>query len=632
MRKFLVLFIALYVFIFKVAAQPIPYSDTKADSIIAAVKTAKDDTAKVKQLMLLSQMFINKPDSLAVMAYAKQAKELAEKINYTSGIVESLGQMAFLHSSLGDWPNATIEINEALELSKKDNSISTIYLNNLMFINMATKNDLAEAKGWALKALHHPLFEQYSEMGKWPTYMQLGLAYEWENDIDSMRFYANILKTYLKKFHHPDLESNTYFLLGDLARIDKNYQEALLYYRSSNGSNLGQAWTYNEMQMKDSAIFHATASLNVGKRFKDPRTMMDASKLLADLYRDSDPALSNQFLQNYVDIKDQMFNSNKLKLLEEIRLNEQRKSYEASTKEASFRNRLIQISLLSLAVILLVSAILLYRNNKIRKTANEKLEKAYGDLKSTQAQLIQSEKMASLGELTAGIAHEIQNPLNFINNFSDVNREMIDELRQELKIGNITEADGIAADLQSNEEKIYHHGKRADAIVKGMLQHSRTSTGIKESTDINTLVSDYARLSYQGQVARNATFQASYHTSLDPQAGKLQLVSQDISRVLLNIFNNAFYAVKEKGTEGRVDVSTSKTDNQILITVSDNGPGIPTSIQQKIFQPFFSTKPTGEGTGLGLSLSYDIIKAHGGEIEIQSKEGEGATFTISLPL
>jgi signal transduction histidine kinase len=469
-------------------------------------------------------------------------------------------------------------------------------------------------------------------MQKWPTYMQLGLTYEWENNLDSLRYYASILKTYLKKYHHPDLEGNTCFLLGDLARIDKNYPEALSYYSKSNGRGLGQAWTYEAMEMPDSAIMYAKEALKSGRLYKDSRTVIDASRLLASLYKTSNPTLSNEYLQLYVDTKDQLFNTNKLKLLEEIRLNEQRKSYEVKSKEASLRNRIIQISLLSLAAILLVSAMFLYRNNKIRKTANEKLEKAYGDLKSTQAQLIQSEKMASLGELTAGIAHEIQNPLNFINNFSDVNREMIDELRQELKVGNITEADGIAADLQSNEEKIYHHGKRADAIVKGMLEHSRTSTGIKESTDINILVGDYLRLSYQGQVARNAAFQASYHSSLDPQAGKIHLVSQDISRVLLNIFNNAFYAVKEKGVEGKVEVSTSKTDNQIVVTVSDNGPGIPSSIQQKIFQPFFSTKPTGEGTGLGLSLSYDIIKAHGGDIQVNSKEGEGATFTVSLPL
>jgi two-component system NtrC family sensor kinase len=274
----------------------------------------------------------------------------------------------------------------------------------------------------------------------------------------------------------------------------------------------------------------------------------------------------------------------------------------------------------------------------------EELEHALAELKSTQAQLIQSEKMASLGELTAGIAHEIQNPLNFVNNFSEVNRELISELVDEIDKGNAEEIKAIANDIKANEEKINHHGKRADAIVKGMLQHSRKNTGIKEPTDINALCDEYLRLSYHGLRAKDKSFNADFKTEFDASIGKINIVSQDIGRVLLNLFNNAFYAVSEKRQQSKVSssqpllqeykplvsIQTKKVNDKVEIKISDNGNGIPQNIIDKIFQPFFTTKPTGEGTGLGLSLSYDIIKAHDGEIKVESKSGEGTTFIITI--
>lgn len=260
------------------------------------------------------------------------------------------------------------------------------------------------------------------------------------------------------------------------------------------------------------------------------------------------------------------------------------------------------------------------------------------NLKATQTQLIQSEKMASLGELTAGIAHEIQNPLNFVNNFSDVNQEMLEELQQELDKGDIDEAKAIASDIKENESKINHHGKRADAIVKGMLQHSRTSSGQKERTDINALADEYLRLAYHGLRAKDKNFNAELITHYDEKLPKVNMIPQDIGRVLLNIINNAFYAVQQKAKNTGVDykptveISTSQQNGSIIISVKDNGNGIPETIKDKIMQPFFTTKPTGEGTGLGLSLSYDIVKAHGGEIKVESKEGIGTEFTVMLPI
>jgi signal transduction histidine kinase len=267
------------------------------------------------------------------------------------------------------------------------------------------------------------------------------------------------------------------------------------------------------------------------------------------------------------------------------------------------------------------------------------LNQSLTNLKATQTQLIQSEKMASLGELTAGIAHEIQNPLNFVNNFSEVNTEMIDELESELKSGNVDEALAIAAEIKANEQKINHHGKRADSIVKGMLQHSKATSGAKESTNINAFADEYMRLAYHGLRAKDKSFNAELTTHFDKNLPKVNVIPQDIGRVLLNLFNNAFYAVHQKqGTAGpdykpEVTVTTLTENGQVFIKVKDNGIGIPDTIKDKIMQPFFTTKPTGEGTGLGLSLTYDmVVKGHGGSIQVNSVEGEGSEFIIILPI
>ncbi|MGZ8538834.1 MAG: ATP-binding protein [Flavisolibacter sp.] len=277
----------------------------------------------------------------------------------------------------------------------------------------------------------------------------------------------------------------------------------------------------------------------------------------------------------------------------------------------------------------------------------EELQHALHDLKSTQSQLIHAEKMASLGELTAGIAHEIQNPLNFVNNFSEVNSELIGEMKDELLKGNIDGAKAIADDINENEKKIIFHGKRADAIVKGMLQHSRSSSGVKETTDINDLADEYLRLAYHGLRAKDKSFNATMKTDFDGSIGNININPQDIGRVILNLITNAFYAASLPSSQNPADkagfsdsdknesptiwVSTKKEGNNVLISVKDNGPGIPQNVLDKIFQPFFTTKPTGQGTGLGLSLSYDIVKAHGGEITVETKEGVGSEFIIQLP-
>ncbi len=307
-------------------------------------------------------------------------------------------------------------------------------------------------------------------------------------------------------------------------------------------------------------------------------------------------------------------------------------------------------SLYALLVILLGYLIYKYQKYYIVKKERERtqqkelaqakeIEKAYKELKTTQSQLIQSEKMASLGELTAGIAHEIQNPLNFVNNFSEVNSELITEMKEELANGNMNEALVIAKDIDDNEQKIIFHGKRADAIVKGMLQHSRSSNGIKEPTDINALADEYLRLAYHGLRAKDKSFNATMKTDFEVELEKVNIIPQDIGRVILNLITNAFYVVDEKKKSGilnyepTITISTKKKNGNLELTVKDNGNGIPQNVMDKIFQPFFTTKPTGKGTGLGLSMSYDIItKGHMGELKVESEEGKGAAFIIILPI
>ena len=283
----------------------------------------------------------------------------------------------------------------------------------------------------------------------------------------------------------------------------------------------------------------------------------------------------------------------------------------------------------------------LEQKRKAVEDSHEALIKSMEELKATQSQLVHVEKMASLGELTAGIAHEIQNPLNFVKNFSEVNTELIEELKEEITNGDMEEVKAIANDIADNEQKIIHHGKRADGIVKGMLQHSRTVTSDKEPTDINILVDEYLRLAYHGLRAKDKNFNADFKTELDKTLPKIDVIPQDIGRVLLNLINNALYTVSEKSKNNPdnkkykplVSVSTKKTNTQVEIKVTDNGNGISGSILKKIFQPFFTTKPTGEGTGLGLSLSYDIIsKGHGGKLSVETKENEGTEFIIQIPI
>ncbi len=443
---------------------------------------------------------------------------------------------------------------------------------------------------------------------------------------------------------HMNAFSEADSLLQYCQKMDKTYAMASGVY-----SNIIQPDYYLALLRIKQKRFEEAASLILMDmdRVKVIRSnRLRGFKLLAEIYQQTGKAeKANQAYQAFINLKDSILSDQEKFRTISFETEQQIKNNEIAISKLESANKLSAQSrnfTIGIAALLLVLAGSIYYRFQSKKKANEVLEKTLSELKSTQSQLIQSEKMASLGELTAGIAHEIQNPLNFVNNFSEVNTELIDELEQEVNKGNLEEVKLLAKDIKENEQKINHHGKRAADIVKGMLQHSRSSNGVKEPTDINALADEYLRLAYHGLRAKDKSFNATMKTDFDESIGNINIVPQDIGRVILNLITNAFYVVNEKNLsavvtptavkyEPTVLVSTRKIGDNMEVSVRDNGNGIPQKILDKIFQPFFTTKPTGQGTGLGLSLSYDIVKAHGGELKVETKEGEGSIFIIQLP-
>jgi signal transduction histidine kinase len=551
---------------------------------------------------------------------------------------------------MGDWPKATIEVNRALPLCKNEYRRYQLHMYGTMFIIASMKGE--SAVKWAIRQINHPDFAAQSDYKKWPTYMQLGRGYEGINQLDSAAYYSKLLEPYVKKYAHLsiDLANNCYILAADIAFKRKEYDCALLNYRKAD-DHLGKANVFVETGPRDSVLFYGLKGLAVGQNGRVPSLVLATSNLLANYFSKSNPVEANRYLKLYIATQKEQYNIQRIKQIEQVSLTEQKAIFDLKEKEASFRRQLILLGLLTILFISGIISFILWRNNRIRRSANEVLQRTLSDLKSTQAQLIQSEKLASLGELTAGIAHEIQNPLNFVNNFSELSVELLEEMETEFKAGKSHDAFEIAADLKQNLNKINHHGQRASAIVKGMLEHSRTSTGTKTPTDLNALADEYLRLAYHGLRAKDSSFNAKMETHFDPDLPKTEVIPQEIGRVLLNLINNAFYAVNQRNNavetlhdnavetlhamslpyQPTVTITTRKLENAIEISVKDNGNGIPEAIKDKIFQPFFTTKPTGQGTGLGLSLAYDIItKGHSGTLNFESKAGVGTTFVLNL--
>jgi len=416
--------------------------------------------------------------------------------------------------------------------------------------------------------------------------------------------------------------------ISSIGRYDLEYGY-FKYYQATNKPQLAEENLLKAYQISRTSGTSSIQLLYLKElvQFYDRQKNIPAAWKYSELYNrltDSVTATSNRFKVASYEFEQKENAQNK----QVADLQQQHAVQEATIGQ---RNIIIWLSLAGLAAVC-VLMVFIYRQLQVNK-------KTLRTLQLTQTQLIQSEKMASLGELTAGIAHEIQNPLNFVNNFSEVSVELVDEMQNELNNGDKDEAIAISEDIKQNLEKIRHHGKRADFIVKGMLQHSRTSTGEKQLTDINVLADEFLKLSYHGLRAKDKSFNAELVTNFDGQLPKVNIAQQDIGRVLLNLFNNAFYAVNQKqktvGADYKpeVTVSTSIEKNNLVISVKDNGNGIPDAVKDKIMQPFFTTKPTGEGTGLGLSLSYDIVvKGHGGKISVDTKENEFTEFTVWVPI
>ena len=443
-----------------------------------------------------------------------------------------------------------------------------------------------------------------------------------------------------------------FYKLGIPFAVKDNFQKDIIEIHN------GIAHIFKEKKNLDSAAFYCKKVLgnNYGKFF--PAGLLAASTMLATIYESQNKTDSSfKYLKQTIALKDSLFNQGKTIAFQNLVFKEDQRQKDLEAAEVIYQNRLKIYGLIGGLAVLLLVALLLWRNNQHKQKAysllhhqkeeinlqRNKAEKALTELKSTQAQLIQKEKLASLGELTAGIAHEIQNPLNFVNNFSELSVELARELKVErLKVKEERDEElenELMDDLIQNQEKINLHGKRASSIVKGMLEHSRTATGERQLTDINQLADEYLRLSYHGLRAKDSSFNADYELITDINLPKIEVIPQEIGRALLNLLNNAFYAVNERAKQGdtdyypKVTVKTKTTDNHLEIQVSDNGTGMSKEVQAKIFQPFFTTKPTGEGTGLGLSLAYDIVtKGHGGTMEVESVEGEGTRFIVRLPI
>ena len=483
--------------------------------------------------------------------------------------------------------------------------------------------------------------------------LTLSNMYVERKEVDSAYLLINKAIQYADAANLEIIKGANYYLMGHIWLQKKNSDSAENYFRkglqksleqntySVAGSNYyGLGDLFHKKNQIDSSLYFTYKSMEVARSVPLPYALPGAYRKLYFIYKTvNKPDSALKYLELSFTLRDSLNNAEKVNLrkYQSMGFDEQLRLQELEKEKVENRNKIKIYTMLAGLGVLLVIGLILYRNNRQKQKANKVLETTLANLQATQSQLIQSEKMASLGELTAGIAHEIQNPLNFVNNFSDVNKELADELEQEIAKGNYADAKAIAKDIKDNEQKINHHGKRADAIVKGMLQHSRSNNGQKEPTDINALADEYLRLSYHGLRAKDKSFNADIKTDFDESIGKINIIPQDIGRVVLNLINNAFYAVDEKkkrdqnGYEPTVSVSTKKDNGKVEIKVADNGNGIPQKVLDKIFQPFFTTKPTGQGTGLGLSLAYDIVtKGHGGEIKVNTKEGEGSEFIIQL--
>lgn len=597
------------------------------------------------------------------LEYSIKSLKVAEKLKDTFLITDALLGNSFNYMLAKKFPEAHLEQEKALKLFKK------------------TKDDYGIAR----------------------TYNDMAVTYQFANKLDNALKYHKIALQMRKKLGDPNAISISYNYVALIYRRMGKPQQALatikegIPYSLKFGDNrfimdayIEAGDIYMELKEYKNAVKYYTLSLDVAKKTKNEtykamslmqignaqNSMGNSKNAIKFLKMAEEIVPENEYktrkniyrklTATYVQNND--YKNGYENQIQFQRMNDSVNSIEKAEKTIALTQKLVyenkralqeasqgkeiaiqqsqiaqqkfvrNLSIFGL-IIGIGLAILFFVRLKEKRKLNIALEKSLVELKNTQTQLVQSEKMASLGELTAGIAHEIQNPLNFVNNFSEVSAELLQEMQNEINNGNFSDAAELVNDVVENLKKIKYHGERADGIVKGMLQHSRKNTGVKELIDLNTICDEYLRLSYHGLRAQDKTFNATLETDFDESIGEINLIPQDFGRVILNLLNNAFYAVNEKKNfnlenyKPTVSISTKKENHEILIRIKDNGSGMPKEIIDKIFEPFFTTKPNGKGTGLGLSMSYEIITTgHNGELKVESHKNEGTTFTIFLPI
>jgi len=648
------------------------------DSLKNLLSNSRTDSARFSLSTALS-MYFQEVDRDSALYYSDQAALIAQRNNHTLDEANALDTRGYILMHLQDYPASFQSFQDALKIAEDPKSEGKTWNKSDQILNYKTRlfvlanihHDLGHLMGYAgdvEKQIFHYKETQrlaiesgeieLSGYGKFSLIglvnMNLGFVNMKLNRLDSALILLKTADSIFEESDYRQYQAMVNLRIGSIYSMKGDEQVALKYYyqavRIGNEQNnlravgLGYSALTDHFLGKgqqDSSLYYAEKTLKVFEAIKS-QFLGVAYKYLSESYKlqgNIDSAFKYQGLAMIAD--DSLYQSTitnlsdfqKLSFKEQLRLQELEKEKIQTLSKARIYGLIAGLS------VFILVAVILFRNNRQKQKANKVLNTALTNLKETQTQLIHSEKMASLGELTAGIAHEIQNPLNFVNNFSEVSVDMVSELNEEMEDGNTEEVKAIADDLKQNLEKIHHHGERASFIVKGMLEHSRASTGEKVPVDINALADEYLRLAYHGLRAKDKSFNASYETDLDDKIPMIDVIPQDIGRVLLNLINNGFHTVAEKakidgdGYRPGVVVSTKMDMDQVVIRVKDNGNGIPDKVKEKIFQPFFTTKPTGEGTGLGLSLSFDIItKGHNGQLEVETKEGAGSEFIIRLPL
>ena len=629
------------------------------------------DTAKLELLRQLSFNEVNNYNQ--ALQYANDLIALSEKLENETYLFYGYLQKGNKERILGNYKEALNDFFKCAEVAKKsknqtqdgsaNDAIADVYMqtdnyeNSMIYHRKSIANFSRSLDSIALASV----------------ILNTGEAFRTFKVYDSALIYFERAE---KIFDKKDYPIGTAYAQGNMGMVynsigqnklaEKNLIAAISFFERSGSYepvcayDLSLADIYLRKGDPATALNYAKKSLEIAQQHQLKDQIRDADQKLSDLYDSThEPELALKFYKDYITVRDSIYNLDVIKKMATARTNFEVKQKNgeltALHRKQTLQKILLFISLgiLALIIVLVIKLlrnmkqkqrayILLNKQKEISEQQRDQTNKAMQQLKRTQAHLIQSEKMASLGQLTAGIAHEIQNPLNFVNNFSDMNTELIAELQEENSKGNADAVHTIATDVLSNSDKIRYHGKRVDAIVKGMIEHSKSGTPEKRITKINHLVDEYFRLAYFGLTAKDKSYSpatpVTLETDFDPDAGELNIVPQEIGRVILNLANNAFHAVADKSNDTAsgyiptVSVSTKKTNDQLLISIRDNGTGIPANLHEKIFQPFFTTKAPGYGTGLGLSISYDIIKSHGGEIRLQSEVGKGSDFVVVLPL